>query len=146
MFGLDKILSPLAELPVVGGMFGPNAATRGKERDVRDAMRRMSANLERYRPEVQGAHMAGLNARLDAFGPVNQALVAMYGPGAAIPLEGLRQNPFGEPPPQQQIPLAPQAPMVDPRAHLEPLRQHELVRPYNVPAPGNPQKPRGQFG
>lgn len=137
---------PLAELPIVGGLFGPDAERRGQERDVQAAYDRMQRQLQAYRPQAQAAHMAGLQARMDAFAPVNSALVAMYGPQAAFNTDALAQNPFSTPLNYAQ----PGAP--PPQSVGMPTRQLTSGPGAGAPGfvgdtyPGGPPAPRSQPG
>jgi len=88
-------LSPLADLPVVGSLFGPSSEQKKRERELQEAIAQSKAMYAQYRPQARGAHLSGLADRAALFGPVNDAIARLYGSDAMFDLSAFGRDPFG---------------------------------------------------
>lgn len=86
--------------PIFGGLYDD-----GKEEALTDAMRDAQQMYADYRPQNAQARTGALNQAMQLFGPANDRLEYMYGPGAGVDLQF--ENPLGQmfapkPPPRPE--------------------------------------------
>lgn len=106
----EHVLRRIPGVSEVAKMFG---ASSEEEDRVQEEWARMQQAVESYRPASLDAQFGGLQNRLGLFGPVNDLLGQMYGPGAQFdlsaamgnnPFASLAQPPPAGPPPEQMDP------------------------------------------
>lgn len=79
----------LSKLPIIGGLF-PSAEDSFKQQQMQQAGREYSA----YRPELAQARENVMRQKVMAMQPMNNAMGAMYGPGAQMDTSQMFQSPM----------------------------------------------------
>lgn len=85
--------------PEIQGWLDPgDALGMQREREAQEQLQQRFKEMEQkyaqYRPEAAQSRMNALNQQLGAFGPINDLLERMYGPGNKFDLAALGQNPM----------------------------------------------------
>ena len=86
----------------------------------RKALQEAQSKMWAYRPEAQQARMNVMGNMSHAFAPMNNALTSVYGPGAAIDMSKIIQNPFANIPQQQPRDRTP-------KTHSQPVGQYYSI-------------------
>lgn len=82
-------------LPIVGGT--AKALWGDPAQEAQNAqMQNNIWQLQQARPEMINAHLNQMNATSNAFGPMNNLMAQMYGPGAQMDFSKLIQNPYSQ--------------------------------------------------
>lgn len=97
MFDLAGAEMSMQDLPYVGGLFGKT----DEEEAVLAAMQAAAQEYRDRRQPMAEARMQALEQTANLFQPTNTALTQMYGPGAAIPIDQLSNNPLQSQFPQE---------------------------------------------
>lgn len=86
----------LRGIPIIGaiaesaGIIGPPE----EQQAFQDQIKAAQQNHAEYRPFQEAARMSSLNQQLALFGPINDMLEKMYGPGFRLDLSGLERSPL----------------------------------------------------
>jgi hypothetical protein len=88
--------SILTKIPVIGGIASIFGAQSDEEKNLLDQYKKMQQMYEAQRPVTQQAHMNALGSVLSPgmFGPINNQLAQMYGPGAQFDVSSLLRDPL----------------------------------------------------
>lgn len=90
---VDSGRSFLNSLPIAGGIFEGLFGSPEQEAHARE-LARVKAAYEAYRPEMQANRFGAMQNQSAAFGPMQQLMGQMYGPGAQMDFSKIVQNPF----------------------------------------------------
>ena len=87
--GFDEVI-PYAD---PGDALGQQREKKAQE-ELQKRYEEMRKSYQQYRPQIAQAGTNALQTQLGAFGPMNDLLKNMYGPGAGYDLAALGQNPL----------------------------------------------------
>lgn len=111
----QAIGGPIAPLASAGAdLFSSNIENKGSEQ-LQELMGQVAGQYEAYRPQQAAARQQAYQQQMSLMGPYNNALRAMYGPGAAYDFSEVFKNPYGEPAAAAPAPPRPQSPMHGPQ-------------------------------